>query len=43
LTDPLDGDLSVLAPAGTLADFAPTVLALLDLKKPEEMIGKSLI
>lgn len=43
LTDPLDGDLNVLAPAGTLADFAPTILALLDLKKPEEMVGKSLI
>ena len=43
LADPLDGDLSVLAPAGTLADFAPTVLALLNLDKPVSMTGKSLI
>ncbi len=43
LADPLDGDLSVLAPAGTLADFAPTVLALLNLDKPVGMMGKSLI
>lgn len=43
LADPLDGDLSVLAPAGTLADFAPTVLSLLNLDKPNSMTGKSLI
>jgi 2,3-bisphosphoglycerate-independent phosphoglycerate mutase len=43
LADPLDGDLSVLAPAGTLADFAPTVLTLLNLDKPVGMTGKSLI
>lgn len=43
LADPLDGDLSVLAPAGTLADFAPTVLSLLNLDKPSSMSGKSLI
>lgn len=43
LADPLDGDLSVLAPAGTLADFAPTVLSLLDIDKPEGMTGESLI
>ncbi len=43
LADPLEGDLSVLAPAGTLADFAPTVLALLGLAQPESMKGESLI
>ncbi|MBN2884541.1 hypothetical protein JXE04_01300 [Patescibacteria group bacterium] len=43
LTDPLDGDLSVLAPAGTLADFAPTVLTLLNMEIPKSMTGKSLI
>lgn len=43
LADPLEGDLSVLAPAGTLADFSPTVLSLLGIAKPEGMLGKSLI
>jgi len=43
LADPLDGDLSVFAPAGTLADFAPTVLHLLGIPKPDSMSGKSLI
>ncbi|MDD3285027.1 MAG: hypothetical protein PHG95_00060 [Patescibacteria group bacterium] len=43
LADPLDGDLSVLAPAGTLADFAPTVLHLLGIDKPDSMTGESLI
>lgn len=43
LADPLDGDLSVLAPAGTLADFAPTVLTLLNIHVPESMSGESLI
>ncbi|MCF7860268.1 hypothetical protein K9M09_01455 [Patescibacteria group bacterium] len=43
LADPLDGDLSVLAPAGSLADFAPTVLTLLNIDVPESMTGESLI
>ncbi len=43
LADPLDGDLSILAPAGSLADFAPTVLSLLDIKKPAGMSGESLL
>ncbi len=43
LTDPLDGDLSVLAPAGTLADFAPTILSILGIEKPLSMTGESLI
>jgi len=32
-----------LKDTGTLADIAPTVLELFDIKKPEEMTGKSLI
>ena len=43
LVDPLDGDLSVLAPAGTLADFAPTVLSLQHITQPGDMSGNSLI
>jgi 2,3-bisphosphoglycerate-independent phosphoglycerate mutase len=38
-----DGDLSLLSPVGMLADVAPTVLALLNLTKPEEMTGVALI
>ncbi|MDP3837274.1 MAG: hypothetical protein Q8Q67_04200 [bacterium] len=43
LVDPIDGDLSLLAPAGTLADFAPTVLSLLHINRPNGMTGESLI
>jgi bisphosphoglycerate-independent phosphoglycerate mutase (AlkP superfamily) len=43
LADPLDGDLSVLAPAGTLANFAPTVLSLLGIKDIINLNVKSLI
>ena len=43
LADPLDGDLSILAPAGSLADFAPTVLSLLEIQKPASMSGESLL
>lgn len=43
LADPLNNDLSLLAPAGTLADIAPTVLDIMKLPKPVEMTGKSLI
>lgn len=43
LAGSLDGDLSVLAPVGTLADFAPTVLRLLGIVKPSGMSGESLI
>lgn len=32
LADPIDGDLSLLAPAGSLANFAPTVLELLNIE-----------
>jgi len=41
--DPLEGDLSLLQPAGMLADVAPTILKLLGIDQPEEMTGKSLI
>lgn len=43
LADPLEGDLSVLAPSGILADFAPTILSLLNLDQSTEMEGESLI
>jgi len=43
LTDTMDNDLSLLEPAGTLADVAPTILKILNLEKPSEMSGKSLI
>lgn len=43
LADPLDGDLSVLAPGGSLADFTPTILSLLNIEKPAGMEGESLI
>jgi len=41
--DASGNDLSVLKPIGSLLDFAPTILDLLDIKKPEEMMGKSLL
>lgn len=43
LTDTLDNDLSLLEPAGTLADIAPTILEILNLEKPQEFEGKSLV
>jgi len=43
LAEPLNNDLSLLAPAGTLADLAPTILQLLKLNVPVEMNGHSLI
>jgi 2,3-bisphosphoglycerate-independent phosphoglycerate mutase len=36
------GDISALSD-GTLADIAPTMLDLLNISKPAEMSGKSLI
>lgn len=41
--DPLNGDLSLVKPAGVLADVAPTILKLLGLEQPEEMTGRVLI
>ena len=43
LIDTLDNDLSLLEPVGSLADIAPTILKILDIEKPEEMTGHSLI
>lgn len=41
--DPPDGDLSLLPPVGMLADVAPTVLSILEIKQPKEMTGRALI
>lgn len=43
LSEPLSDDLSLLAPAGNLADLAPTILSIMNLPKPEGMSGESLI
>ncbi len=43
LSEPLNDDLSLLAPAGGLEDLAPTILDIMNINKPEEMTGKSLI
>jgi len=43
LIEPFNNDLSLLAPAGTLADLAPTVLHILGLTPPPEMTGHSLL
>lgn len=37
------GDLSLVAPQGILSDIAPTILSIMDIEKPEEMTGRSLI
>jgi bisphosphoglycerate-independent phosphoglycerate mutase (AlkP superfamily) len=39
----IGSDLSHLKPSGFLTDIAPTVLKILKIKKPSEMMGKSLI
>lgn len=39
----LGNDLSRLNPSGFLTDVAPTILKILNIKKPSEMMGKSLI
>ncbi len=43
LADPLEGDLSVLAPSGSLADFAPSLLKLLNISPSPDMEGESLV
>ena len=43
LADAMSNDLSLLAPAGTLADIAPTILHILGIEPPLEMSGKSLL
>ncbi|NUM25423.1 MAG: 2,3-bisphosphoglycerate-independent phosphoglycerate mutase [Candidatus Buchananbacteria bacterium] len=41
--DSANGDLSVLTPAGILADISPTLLKLLEIDQPEDMTGSPLI
>ena len=41
--DPLNNDLSLLAPIGSLADLTPTILEIMGLAKPTEMKGHSLL
>ncbi len=36
-------DLSLVQPQGVLSDIAPTVLKIMNLEKPSEMTGRSLI
>lgn len=43
LSEPINNDLSLLAPAGNLGDLAPTILDIMNLPKPGGMIGESLI
>ena len=42
-TDVSGADLSILNPQGILADVAPTILDIMQLQKPPEMTGRSLI
>lgn len=41
--DVVGGDLSLSRPTGTLADIAPTMLHILSIPIPKEMIGKTLV
>jgi len=41
--DVSDADLSILNPHGILADVAPTILDIMQLQKPPEMTGRSLL
>jgi 2,3-bisphosphoglycerate-independent phosphoglycerate mutase len=41
--DAVGGDLALTAPAGTLADVAPTMLKILGLSAPKQMTGRPLI
>jgi 2,3-bisphosphoglycerate-independent phosphoglycerate mutase len=43
LAEPLNSDLSLLAPAGTLADVAPTILRAMGREVPPLMTGRSLL
>jgi 2,3-bisphosphoglycerate-independent phosphoglycerate mutase len=43
LPDAPGGDLSLLQPQGMLSDVAPTILKVMNLEKPSEMVGRSLI
>ncbi|MDD3663115.1 MAG: hypothetical protein PHT84_04585 [Candidatus Pacebacteria bacterium] len=41
--DPVNEDLSLVSPVGSLVDIAPTILSELDIEIPNEMTGKSLL
>jgi 2,3-bisphosphoglycerate-independent phosphoglycerate mutase len=41
--DVIGGDLSLSEPVGMLADVAPTIIKMMELEKPEEMTGESLL
>jgi 2,3-bisphosphoglycerate-independent phosphoglycerate mutase len=43
LSDPMNNDLSLLAPAGNFSALAPSILKILGIEQPESMKGKSLI
>lgn len=43
LPDAPGGDLSLVQPQGMLADVAPTILKVMNLEKPVEMTGRSLV
>lgn len=43
LFDSMGQDLSLVPPQGMISDVAPTVLALMGIKQPEEMTGRPLI
>jgi 2,3-bisphosphoglycerate-independent phosphoglycerate mutase len=43
LPDAPGGDLSLVQPQGLLSDVAPTILKVMNLEKPPEMTGRSLI
>jgi 2,3-bisphosphoglycerate-independent phosphoglycerate mutase len=43
VSDVIPAKAGILHPHGTLADIAPTILELMDLKKPASMTGKNLI
>lgn len=43
LIDTLDDDLSLIEPRGDLSNIAPTILKILNIAQPDEMVAKSLI
>lgn len=43
LKEAVGGDLSLVTPVGVLADVAPTILKIMEIPKPDEMTGTSLI
>jgi len=43
VSESIGDDLSLIKPVGMLSDVAPTILKIMGLPIPEEMLGKSLI